>query len=152
MALPKACSTSMTSIAEARHKHSCLPAHLEAQSNHEAGRCPVRINSCLASVWALQSVHTRLSACEAPFNELGPQRTKRCLADGAAESADHYCVINTMFSMCPWGAHASKTAFVQSQGGLRVGMVGHLNGSLGEPDLGHSVQSALGLSAGHTLQ
>ena len=28
----------------------------------------------------------------------------------------------------------------------------HLNCSLGEPDLGHSVQSALGLSAGHALQ
>ena len=119
------------SIAGARHKHSCLPAHLEAQSAPNGDRGPLRFVSCLAPVWEPHRMHTWPSAHEAPFDKLGPQHTKRHLAWGRMSAGQQSYRTHTA---CMWG------------------LVEHLKGRLGKPDLGHSVQSALGLSAGHTLQ
>ena len=87
--------------------------------------------SCLASVWESHRMHTWPSAREAPFDKLGPQHTKRHLAWGRMSAGQQSYRTHTA---CMWG------------------LVEHLKGRLGKPDLGHSVQSALGLSAGHTLQ
>ncbi len=128
--LPEACFESMTSIAGARHKHSWLKIQ-SLQSNHKIDMGPLGVDSCLASVWALQRVFTWPSTCEAPFNELGSQHTRRHLAWGHKSAGQQSYKTHTA---CMWG------------------LVEHLKGRLGKPDLRHSVQSALGLSAGHTLQ
>ena len=124
-------SKSMTSIAGAKHKHSYLPTTLEPTSNAKGDRGPCRDNSCLASIWALQRVRTWPSACEAPFKEVMPQHARRHLAWGHMSAGQQSYRTHTA---CMWG------------------LVKHLKGRLGKPDLGHSIQSALRLSAGHTLQ
>ena len=59
---------------------------------------------------------------------------------------------NSLQSAVWLGGTVSRRACIQNPHNLHMGVLEHLEGGLGEPDLGHSVQSALRLSAGHTLQ